>query len=145
MSTDRRTDPYRNFHFLVQLDGVTHGGFSEVSGVERSVEPIDYREGSDNSPRPVGRRIMSLHRSDTVTLKRGLTTRALFDDWRASGTVRRRTVTVILCDEQRRPVRRWRLANAAIVKIEAPSLSATGNEVAIESLELTHEGLTLED
>ena len=53
-------------------------------------------------------------------------------------------MTITLLDEQRQAVLRWQLRNALPVKIEAPTLNATGNEVAIETLELAHEGLEIE-
>ena len=83
-----------------------------------------------------------------ITLKRGYTTgharcgtgtRNI-----VNGQPDRRNVTIVLMNEAREPVLRWHAENAWINKIEGPSFKASGNEVAMESVELVHEGLTLE-
>jgi len=130
MSVDRRADPYRTFNFLVQLDGVASGGFAEVSGLEAGTDPPVNRPGAD--PRPGGRRNPAPRRGAVLSMKRGLMRAALLDDWRGSGTARRRTVTVILCDEHRRPLRRWQLASPWISKVEGQALQATGNDLALD-------------
>ena len=82
-----------------------------------------------------------------VTLKRGITGNLeLFDWWKAArdGQLLRRDVTITLLDEQRQEVQRWRLRDAWPAKIEAGPLNAQGNEVAIETLELAHEGFEIE-
>ena len=81
-----------------------------------------------------------------MTLKRGMTTsRDLWDWWRTvvEGNAQRRNVAIVLLDDSRNAVLRWALRDAWIVKIEGPELDAEGNEVAIETVELAHEGLEL--
>jgi phage tail-like protein len=106
---------------------------------------IEYREGADRVN--TARKLPGLAKYPNVTLKRGITgSTDLFEWWKSvrDGQVQRRNVTITLLDEQRQAVLRWHLRDAWPVKIEGPTLNATGNEVAIETLELAHEGLEIE-
>ena len=141
----QRDNPYLNFNFLVDLGLGDEMGFSEVEVRSGEIEVIEYREGGDrvNS----ARKLPGLTKYPNVTLKRGITGRTdLFEWWKAvrDGQIQRRNVTITLLDEQRQAVLRWHLRDAFPVKIEGPSLNASGNEVAIETLELAHEGLEVE-
>jgi phage tail-like protein len=141
----QRDNPYLNFNFLVDLGLGEEMGFSEVEVPSGEIEVIEYREGGDrvNS----ARKLPGLAKYPNVTLKRGITGRTdLFEWWKSvrDGQVQRRNVTITLLDEQRQAVLRWHLRDAFPVKIEGPSLNASGNEVAIETLELAHEGLEVE-
>ena len=93
------------------------------------------------------RKLVGRSSFDNVTLKRGYTPDTSLWDWYKNlnnGVADRRNVTIILMNEEREPVMRWHAENAWINKIEGPSFKASGNEVAIESVELVHEGLTIE-
>jgi phage tail-like protein len=141
----QRDNPYLNFNFLVDLGLGEEMGFSEVEVPSGEIEVIEYREGGDrvNS----ARKLPGLAKYPNVTLKRGITGRTdLFEWWKSvrDGQPQRRDVTITLLDEQRQAVLRWHLRNAFPVKVEGPSLNASGNEVAIETLELAHEGLEVE-
>jgi phage tail-like protein len=141
----QRDNPYLNFNFLVDLGTGNELGFSEVEAPTGEIEVIEYREGADrvNS----ARKLPGLAKYPNVTLKRGITGNTdLFEWWKSvrDGQLQRRNVTITLLDEQRQPVLRWLLRNAWPVKLEGPTLNATGNEVAIETLELAHEGLEIE-
>ena len=140
MTTRPRPDPYRSFNFIVQLDAVTLGGFSAVSGLDTSTSAVDYRK--DTVTAPGARRIPGQHKTGSVTLQRGAVDGAAFKQWQSAGAAARRRVTLVLYDEAHRAVRRWQLTSAWISKVEGPSLKATGNDVAFESLELAHEGIT---
>jgi phage tail-like protein len=144
MPAPARIDPYRNFRFVVDIDG-NRAGFTSVSGLAAEAEVIEYREGWDGltSTRKLPGRV----KYPNVTLRRGVTTdRFLWDWWKMilAGTVQRRNVGIILLDDDRNEVLRWSLNEAWIAKIEVSDLDAEGNEVAIESIELAHEGLELE-
>ena len=143
MTTRPRPDPYRSFNFIVQLDAVTLGGFSAVSGLDTSTSAVDYRKDTVTSRD--ARRIPGQHKAGRVTLQRGAVDGAAFKQWQSAGAAARRRVTLLLYDEAHRPVRRWHLTSAWISKIEGPALKASGNDVAIESLELTHESLATEE
>jgi phage tail-like protein len=141
----QRDNPYLNFNFTVDIGAGDELGFSEAEVPSGEIEVIEYREGADRVN--TARKLPGLAKYPNVTLKRGVTGRTdLFEWWKSvrDGQVQRRNVTITLLDEQRQPVVRWLLRNAWPVKIEGPSLNATGNEVAIETLELAHEGLEIE-
>ena len=144
-----RDNPYGNFNFIVDISGVDnppHAGFSEVSGLDMEVTPIEYRAGSDKTN--TARKIPGLTRFTNVVLKRGITGSTAMYEWMkdvhdGSDSIRH-DVTIRLLDEEHQPVITWNLSNAWPVKMRGPGLKATGNEVAIESFELAHEGLTIE-
>jgi phage tail-like protein len=139
-----RQDPYLDFNFLVEIDGVTVAGFSEADLPEGRIEAIAYREGSDKTS--AARLLPGRVEYDPLVLRRGFAGEAtLFQWWQSvvEGTIDRRNVSVVLLDEQRQEVARWNLRRAWPSKWTGPSLRALGNEVAIETLELVHEGIEL--
>jgi phage tail-like protein len=145
MATDQRTDPYRAYNFVLEIDGVPKGAFSEVSGLTAEGDSVDYREGTDVQPNV--RKLIALRKFSNITLKRGYTADKSLWQWNTNifnGVADRRNVTIVLMNERREPVLRWHAENAWINKIEGPTLKASGNDVAMESVELIHEGLTLE-
>ncbi|MFC5741354.1 phage tail protein [Dyella tabacisoli] len=145
MATAERRDPYRAFNFLLQIDGIPLGGFSEASGLTAEGDAVDYREGSDKQSNV--RKLVGLRKYANITLKRGYTQDTSLWDWYIkirNGVPDRRNVTIVLMNEARTPVLRWHAENVWINKIEGPSFKASGNEVAIESVELVHEGLIIE-
>ena len=140
-----RTDPLRNFRFKVEIDNVEMFGFSEVLIADTTVEPVDYREGNDP---PHMRKLTGLTKFGTITLKRGMTTGANALDlykWHAdvsAGQVKnnRKTVAIIALDEAGQPAARFCVHNAWPVKYDPADYNAKSNEVAIDLIELTHEG-----
>jgi phage tail-like protein len=145
MATAERRDPYRAFNFQLEIEGVPLGAFSECSGLTAEGDAVDYRAGTDLQPNV--RKLVGLRKYTNITLKRGYTQDKSLWQWYGNihnGLPDRRNVTIILMNEQHAPVLRWHAENAWINKIEAPSFKASGNEVAIESVELVHEGLTIE-
>ena len=136
------TYPLPKFHFLVQWGG-TRIGFTEVTGLDMQVEAIEYREGS--SPQYTKTKMPGLHKFSNITLKRGT-----FDGdkefyaWIKTvnlNKVERRDLTISLLNENHEPVISWKVINAFPTKVQASDLKSDGNEVAIETLELMHEGL----
>jgi len=145
MPTGERTDPFRSFNFRIEIGGADAGGFSECSGLTAEGDHVDYREGTDQ-PLSV-RKLTALRKYSNITLKRGYTVNNTLWQWYKSislGVNDRRDVTIILRDEEGKDVMAWMAVNAWINKIEGPSFKASGNEVAIESVEIIHEGLMLE-
>jgi phage tail-like protein len=139
-----RHDPYKNFKFRVEIDGIALAGFAEVSGLSAEAEVVEYREGADITST---RKLPGQVKYPNVTLKRGITgSRELFDWWKTvvNGKVQRRSVAIILLDDDLTEVVRWSLHEAWIARIEFGDLEAEGNDVAIESIELAHERLDLE-
>ena len=145
MATGERKDPYRSFNFRLQIDGIDSGAFSECSGLTADGDAVDYREGTDKNPNV--RKLVGLRKYTNITLKRGYTNDGQLWAWYKNihdGQHDRRNVTIILMNEEHKDVLSWHADNAFINKIEGPSFKASGNEIAIESVELVHEGLTIE-
>ncbi len=143
MPTDKRVDPFRAFNFRLEIDNVTAGSFSECSGLSSDGDAIDYREGTDSL---TVHKLMGLRKFANITLKRGYTLNTELWDWYTNimnGIPDRRNASIILMDEQHKDVLRWEITYAWINKIEGPSFKASGNEVAMESVEIVHESLTL--
>lgn len=144
MATGERRDPYRSFNFEVIVDGV-RSAFSECSGLTADGDAVDYREGTDMQPNV--RKLMGLRKYTNITLKRGYTQDNSLWQWYtniANGIADRRNVTITLMNEERKAVIRWHAENAWINKIEGPGFKASSNEVSVESVDLVHEGLTME-
>ncbi len=138
------TYPLAKFHFSVDWGG-ENIKFTEVTGLDRQVEPIEYREGS--SPEYHKIKMPGMHKFSNVTLKRGTFSGNLeFYNWMKTislTTVERRDITISLLNEEHEPVMTWGIKNAFPIKVQASDLKADGNEVAIETLELAHEGLKI--
>jgi phage tail-like protein len=133
------TDPYRGFNFLVEIDGITEAGFRECSGLDASTDPVDYREGTD--PLHV-RKLTGLNKYSPITLKRGITDSDKLWKWRQTvidGKTERKNLSIVLLNEAREEKWRWNLRNAFPTKWTGPTFNATSNEVAVETLEITHE------
>jgi len=137
-----RNDPFAAFNFIVEIDGIAKAGFSEVYGLAVEVEAVDYREGTD--PSSVVRKLPGLRKYSNITLKRGYTPDLSLWKWMKTvldGQAVRAGVAITLLDSQRQPAARWHVREAWPCKYEGPSLNASGNDVAVETLELCHEGL----
>jgi phage tail-like protein len=150
-----RVDPYRAFNFLITLvdsasapgsaltpqQSQPSGGFSECSGLEMSMDIEEYKEGGNNG--------LILHFPTRVKwanlrLKRGMATADDLWLWHygfVQGRVVRRDGVVTLQDEKQKPVKVWSFTRGLPVKWTGPSLNAAQNQVAIEELEIAHEGL----
>ena len=142
----QRDNPYPNFNFVVDI-GASDGelGFAEAEIPAAEIDVIEYREGND--PPTAVRKLPGRVRYGNVVLRRGIDGGLSAWEWfRAvrDGDLERRDITITLLDETRSPVLRWRLRRAFPVKLEAGDLNAQGNEVVIETLELTHDGLELD-
>jgi phage tail-like protein len=137
--------PLPAFHFQVEWGG-KRIGFSEVSGLNIEVQAIEYRDGA--SPIYSVQKMPGIPKFGNVTCKRGIVAKdndyMKWLDKIQLNEAERRDVTISLLNEKHEPVMVWKARNAFPVKIEGPGLKSTGNEVAIESLEIAHEGLTIE-
>lgn len=134
--------PYGKFRYKVEIDGLEAGGFSEVTGFDASIDVIEYREG-DMVQTPL--KIPGLKKYGNITLKQGLTTSTVLYDWiiaGVNGAVDRKTITITLLDEEETPAASWQVINAWPTKYTAPDFNATSSEVAIDTLEIAHEGMT---
>lgn len=144
--------PLPKFHFQVEWSG-TQIGFTEVSGLDVETEMIEYRHGA--SPEYIKTRQPGMQKFSNITMKRGTfrTDNEFYDWWQntrffeennETGSAFRRDITISLLDETHSPVVVWKVKNAWPIKVQPTDLKADANEVAIESIELVHEGLTIE-
>lgn len=136
-----RDDPYVAFNYLVEIQGIRSGGFSEVSGLDVEVQAIDYRNGDEDFR---FRKLPGLKQFPNLVLKRGIIGELDAFAWVRSalaGKVERREGSIILRDEKRNEVMRWRFVRGWACKYVGPSLMGSSNEVAVESIEICHEGL----
>ena len=138
--------PYRNFRFRLEIDGLDAGGFSEVSGFDATFDVVEYRAGDDPAITPT--KLPGLIKYGNITLKWGSSETMVLYDWLidiTEGTIEKKTVTLTALDETGAPAASWRCINAWPVKYTAPDFNGTSSEVAVETIELAHEGLTRTD
>ena len=142
MPAPQRDDPFKGFNFLVEIDGVARAAFSEVSGLASETAVIEYRAGNEKVN--TVRKMPGLTRFGNIVLRRGVTQDEDLWNWRKSivdGEIDRRNGSIVLLDDSRNEVVRWHFRDGWICKWEGPTLNARANEVAIESIEIAHEGL----
>ena len=135
--------PYRNFRFRLEIDGLDAGSFSEVSGFDATIDVVEYRAGDDPAITPT--KLPGLIKYGNITLKWGSSETMVLYDWLidiTEGTIEKKTVTLTALDEEGSPAASWRCINAWPVKYTTPDFNGTSSEVAIETIELAHEGLT---
>lgn len=138
--------PLPKFHFQVEWGGANLA-FTEVSGLDVETEVIEYRHGL--SPEYFKTKMPGMIKYSNITMKRGtfLGDNQFFEWWNttALNTVERRDLTISLLDESHSPVVVWKVKNAFPVKVQSTDLKADGNEVSIESIEIAHEGLNIQN
>jgi phage tail-like protein len=141
MATGQRVDPYSNFNFLVEIDGITRAAFQEATGFDSTIDVIEHREGGENT---TPRKLPGLTKYSNITLKWGLTDDRELYDWHRQtvlGDVQRKNGSIIVLDAQGNEKVRWNFMNAWPTKWDGPDFNAEGNDVAVETLELAHEGV----
>lgn len=138
--------PLPVFHFTVEWGG-RRVGFSEVAGLTQENQAIEYRDGS--FPEYSAIKMPGLRKFTNISLKRGIVKSDNdFFQWLSTvklNKVERRDLVISLLNEEHEPVMVWKVQNAFPVKVEGPQLKASGNEVAIETIEIAHEGLELQN
>jgi phage tail-like protein len=157
MTLASRHDPYRAHNFVVtlldataeltsaikQIDRMKSGGFSECTGLESTIEVEEYKEGGNNGS---ALKFPTRGRTTPIVLKRGVTVNDDLWAWHNGfvlGRGSRRDGLIVLQNESRDPVKVWAFHRGMPTKYSGPSLSANDNGVALEQLEITHEGLAL--
>ena len=137
--------PLPKFHFRVEWGG-SKIGFTEVTGLNIENEMIEYRDGS--SPEYHKIKMPGLQKYGNITLKRGMFNGDNeFFQWLNTvslSKIERRDITISLLNENHEPVYLWRVKNAFPTKVTAPDLKSDANEVAVETIEIAHEGLVIE-
>jgi phage tail-like protein len=141
MPVGERNDPYASFRFLVEIDGLVVAGFSEVSGLQAETQIEDYREGGVNDY------VHKLPKETTyqnIILKRGITDSDVLWKWHqdvVSGKIERRSGYIVLLDSEGSETWRWNFIDAYPAKWNGPDLRAESDGVALESIELVHNGI----
>ncbi|MDQ1255033.1 MAG: hypothetical protein QG646_4312 [Euryarchaeota archaeon] len=140
-----RPDPYRQFRFKVTVGG-TEAHFSEVTVAETTVDPIDYREGSED---PRFRKVSGLTKFGNITLKRGTGDTLEFYNWvnnvhLKGSEASRQDIVITLLNESGEEKAKWSIIRAWPTKYKPSDLNAKTNDIAIESIEFAHEGITRE-
>jgi phage tail-like protein len=138
--------PLPKFYFSVKVDkDLAEATFQEVSGLDVEAQIIEYRHG--NSPDFSTIKMPGIKKYGNITLKKGIFVKDnKFWDWFNQikmNTIERQAVTISLLDEAGSPTMVWTLKNAWPTKITGTDLKSDGNEVAVETLEIAHEGLTI--
>jgi len=139
MPTGARLDPYMNYNFLVEIDGVTQAGFQEVSGLDATTDPVEYREGGENT---TVRKLPGKTTYSDISLKWGLTDSDEMWKWREDfikGRIERMNGSIIVLDDEGNERVRWNFFNAWPSKWEGPTFDAKANDIAIETLTIAHE------
>ncbi len=136
--------PLPRFHYQVDWGG-TKLNFTEVTGMDHQVEVIEYRHSDSKDFSKI--KMPGMRKYSNLTLKRGAFEGDLdVADWMAEisneRAAVRRDVVIRLMNEKHEPVAVWKAVNCFPVKIQAPDLKSDANEVAIETMEIAHEGLT---
>ena len=142
--------PLPKFHFLVEWGG-TKIGFTEVTGLSVETEVIEYRQGA--SPEYHKTKQPGLKKYGNITLKRGTfeNDHEYFKWWNETkffeekGAKFRRSITIKLLNEKHEPIVVWEVKNAWPVKVQSPDLKADANEIAIETIEIAHEGVEIKN
>lgn len=137
--------PLPKFYFMVDWGSTTNIPFQEVSGLEIQAEALEYRHG--NSPVFSKINMPGMVKNNNITMKKGVFANDnTFWDWYAKikmNTIERQNVVIKLLDEGGNPTMTWTLNNAWPTKISSTDLKSESNEVAVESIEIMHEGLTI--
>jgi len=141
MATGDIPDPFNNFNFLVEIDSIARAAFHECSGLDSTIDVIEHREGGENT---TPRKLPGQTKYSNIVLKRGITDDRQLYEWHRQairGQIDRKNGSIILLDRGGKEVVRWNFTRAWPAKWTGPSLSAEGNDVAIEQLDLAHEGI----
>ena len=140
-----RIDPFAGYSFRVEIDGITRAGFRNCSGLDTSQTAGTYREGTDQGM--TVRKLPGLITYSDITLSRGITSDSELWQWRQtvmSGEADRRNLSIVLMNDKGEDAIRWNVRNCWPTKWTGPTLDATSDEVAIEELNLTHEGFEVD-
>jgi phage tail-like protein len=141
MAVGQRVDPFDNFNFKVEIDGIVRAAFQQCSGFDSTIDVIEHREGGENT---TPRKLPGLTKYSNISLKWGMTDDMELYNWHRDavlGRLQRRNGSIVLLDREGNETARWNFFNAWPAKYDGPDLNAEGNDVAIETLELAHEGV----
>jgi len=139
--TGQRVDPYGNFNFLVEIDGITRAAFHEVTGFDSTIDVIDHREGGENTTL---RKLPGMTKHANIVLKYGLTDDAELYQWHrnaVNGNVQRKNGSIVMYDSTNAEIARFNFTNGWPSKISTDQLSVESNDPVKETITLTVESL----
>jgi phage tail-like protein len=143
---EQQIDPLNGRNFIVEINGITQAGFSEVSGLGSSIQIIEYREGNDKTQS--NQKLPGRVDYPNIVLKWGVTNNDELLKWHLElikGDIKRKNMRIVLMDASGTPRKAWKIREAWPAKWTGPVLNAESNDVAIETLEIAHEGIELDD
>ena len=140
--------PLSKFYFTVNLGSQDSTvSFQEISGLDTETQPIEYRHGDSKLFSTI--KMPGIAKTGNVTLKKGIFVNDNnFWKWYDAikmNTIKRETVVIQLLDEKAKPTMTWTLSNAWPTKITGTDMKSDANEVAVETIEIAHEGLTIKN
>jgi phage tail-like protein len=143
MPSNPQAEPLRSANFRIEIDGITRSRFISVDGLESEVDVIEEREGSD---RRHSQKVPGSTHTQNLVFRWPTDDDRELNDWYQrilDGQLDRRNGSIVLLDDAGNPRVRWNFINAWPAKWRGPSLQAEGNDIAIETVELAHEGIAL--
>lgn len=141
MMAFNRSNPFPSFNFQVEVDGLIVGSFSEVSGIGAEIDIEEYREGGVNE---FVHKLLKNTKYGNLICRKGVTKSTVLYDWYKQvviGNIERKMVTIILLDYQKTPIKNWSYKNCIPISWKGPELKSDNNTIAMESVELVHQGL----
>jgi phage tail-like protein len=141
MATGQIPDPYGNYNFLVEIDGIARAAFHECSGFGSTVDVIEHREGGENTTL---RKLPGQTKYPAIVLRWGMTDDRDLYDWHrriVNGMIERKNGSIVLLDRTGAEKARWDFVRAWPSRWDGPDFNAEGTDVSIETLELAHEGV----
>ncbi len=136
-------NPLLSFNFALEKEGFIEGFFMECSGLQSEREVEEYKEGGENS---FIHKFPGRLKYSNIVLKRGITSSNKLWEWyekgKEDGKVARKKVSILLLDPKGETVKRWNLEDAYPIKWSGPDLKTDSSNVAVETIELVHHGLT---
>jgi len=142
MATGDRKDPLLQHRFLMEIAGITEAGFNDISGLDMQTAIVEYRNGDEI--RTV-RKLSGLHTYSNIVCKRGMlaTTSDIYQyrEKVVTEQLERIDITIHLQDDEGATQKTWNIREAWPCKYVMPEMNAQGNAVAIETLEIAHEGI----
>ncbi|HZH31979.1 MAG TPA: phage tail protein [Pyrinomonadaceae bacterium] len=141
--TGSRNDPFAGFNFLVEIDGITVAGFSEITGLINQTDVIEYRTGNNDISVT---KLPGLKKFNNITLKHGMTDNTELWEWRKTvlnGKTERKSGSIVLQTEARTEAMRWNFYETWVSKMEVSAFNAKTNDVALLTVELVCERVEL--
>jgi phage tail-like protein len=137
------TRPFAKYRFMIEIDGLAVGHFQSVGGLSHEVEVLTYQEGGINDR---SHKLPAQGSYPNLTFKMGYVNQHALEDWHVSFTrapdkIGRKNGSVVMLDSAGQELSRWNFTRAWPVKWEGPELDGGATDIAVETIEVAHEGL----